>query len=429
MSKTLLVAWGQIKKIALHWSFLLVVCYPPLMVLILASYALFVGWAANLEQSNESLPAPGMVITNEIAFDQAVGLVDQANLIKTIPADLDSENLFTFPNEAAVQAAIQSGSIVGYYLIPSDYLQSGLVIYFSPTNEQFVETDDVIRRLIMINLAAADGEGVARRVADSVVFEQRSPALAPAPSPDAPDIYTPAEVGIGVGIVMFVYFTIGSVCGNFLNQIASEREGRVLEMVLSTLTPLQLLTGKFIGILVVGLIETGAWFFWVQLFGALGAQMSAIGGLSANASTGTGWQVYVVSSLIYIGGYVAYTATAAVFAALVKDTRQASRINFMLMMATLFPLVWLISVLADRDGALAVALSLFPLTAPIIMTLRIFISPVPAWQIALCLIGLAAWTVTMLGLAGRLFQARLLLNDAPLFRRGLSSVRSHLTGY
>ena len=424
MFKTFLVAWGQIKKIALHWSFLLVVCYPPIMALILIGYAIFVAWAANLEQSTESLPAPGQVITNEIVFDQAVGLVDRADLITTIPADLDSEKLLAFPSEAAAQAAIQSGAIVGYYLIPSDYVASGVVTYFSPDTVQFTQTDEVIRKLLTINLAAADGEAVARRMIEPVVFESRSPALVPTRSADTPDSYTAAEVGLGLGIVLFIYFTVGSVCGNFLNQMAAEREGRVLEMVLSAITPLQLLTGKFIGILVVGLIETGAWFLWVQVFGLVGARVAVSGGDPTSSPFGaatpaaeTGGSVYLLSSLIYISGYIAYTATAAVFAAVVKDTRQASRINFMLMLGTLFPLVWLISVLADRDGALAVGLSLFPLTAPVIMTLRIFISPVPLWQVGVSVLGLGVWTLVMLRLAARWFQARVLLNEAPLWQR------------
>ena len=88
MSKIALVAWGQIKRIALHWSFLIIVCYPPLLALFFGFYAVFVGWASNLQSTEVSPPAPGVVITNNVAFDKPVGLVDLAGLIQTRPAGI-----------------------------------------------------------------------------------------------------------------------------------------------------------------------------------------------------------------------------------------------------------------------------------------------------------------------------------------------------
>lgn len=415
MSKVWLVAWGQIKRIALHWSFLIIVCYPPLLVLFFGAYAVFVGWASGLQSTETSAPAPGVVITNNVAFDQPVGLVDLAGLIQNRPADLAPSQLLTFATEAQAQAATQTGQISGYYLIPADYLTNGQVTYLSPDNVQFTQTDEVIKRLLTFNLAQADGDQVARRVIEPVQFNQRLITLTNLPA-NALQPYTPAEVGIGVGIALFVYFTIGSVCGTFLNQLAHEREGRVLEVVLNAITPLQLLTGKFIGILVVGLVETGTWLFWVRLFGAAGSQLSGALGLASNtgSSTGTDLSVFILSGLVYIGGYIAYAATSAVFGALVKDGGQASRINFALVLVALAPLIWLISVLSDRNGTLAVALSLFPLTAPIILPLRLFITQVPLWQVLTSFTILLGWTAFMLWLAAQLFQARLLLSDVPL---------------
>ena len=414
MTKTLLVAWGQIKKIVLNWSFLIIICYPPLLILVLGAYAGIMAGVASLNRATESPPAPGVVVTNDVAFARPVGLVDPARLIQTIPPDLASEKLRPLPDEAAALAALQSGQIAGYYLIPADYVASGLVTYFSPDNVQFTRTDDVIRNLLTVNLALADGEPVARRLVTPVTLDRRLVTVAGLPA-GAPETYTAAEVGIGVGIALFVYFTIGSVCGTFLHQLAQEREGRVLEVVLSGLSARQLLTGKFIGILVVGLVETGAWLFWARLFGLAGAQLSSLGGgARPGPAAFDDPGIFLLSALIYIGGYFAYTATAAVFGALVSDGNQASRVNFVLVLAALSPLIWLISVLSDRNGALAIGLSFFPLTAPVILPLRLFITPVPIWQVGLSLAALLAWTVLMLWLAAGLFQARLLLSDAPL---------------
>lgn len=428
MRKTFLVALQQIKRIAFHWSFVVVVLYPPLVTLILGAYFGFVVWAAGLKSGEESLPAPGVIITNNVPFDKPVGLVDLAHLVVAVPDDLTGKKLLSFADEAAARAAVRSGAIAGYYLVSQDFLASGVVSYFSLDNVQFIETDAAVERLLILNLASGDGEAVARRVAAPIAFDERKLTL-PGGPPPAPETYTGAEVGLGVAIAAFVYFTIGSVCGMFLNQMAHERQGRVLEVVLGAMTPTQLLTGKFVGILVVGLIETGAWFFWVRVLSFAGAQLAGfsngafgLSGMAAatsvDAASGAGLITFLLSGLVFIGGYVAYVATAAAFGAVVQETRQASRINFMLVMVAMSPTIWLISVLADRGGPLAVILSLIPLTAPIILTLRIFVSEVPLWQVMLSVILSLGWTVGMLWLSGRLFQARVLFSNEPAWSIG-----------
>lgn len=435
MRKTFLVAWQQFKKIALHWSFLLVVLYPALIAAFLGIYLGFVSWVTRLERKPDSLPAPGVITTNNVAFDRAVGLVDLSGLIAAIPADVTSGKLLPYPDEAAARRAAASGEIAGYYLVPPEYLAEGIVTYFSADNVEYAETDEAIEKLLLINLASADGEKVARRVASPVEFEERS---APLPGGPPPGVYTSAEVGLSLGIAALVYFTVGSVCSQFLNQMAHERQGRVLEVILGALTPGQLLTGKFIGIMVVGLLETGAWLFWVRLFSAAEARLAALNqmrleGMSsalnqttleglpsalsappADIVNGSGWQPLVLSGLVFVGGYFAYVAMAAVFGAVIRNSRQASRISFALGTAAMFPMIWLPNVLAAPDGGPALLLSLLPVSSLTMMPIRIFTGGVPPWQAFLSFALSLAWAAAMLWLAARLFTARLLLNVQPL---------------
>jgi ABC-2 type transport system permease protein len=415
MHKTLLVAWQQIQRMTLHWSFVLVVLYPPIITLILGTYFGFVIWAAGLQNDPQSLPAPGVFITNNAPAYSAVGLVDQMGITRGAGPPASPDLLILYPDEGQAHQAVIEGRIPGFYVIPADYVASGVVTYYSYDNVQFTETDAAIETLLVTGLAQPDGPQAAARAAAPITFDERRLTL-PGGPPPAPETYTGAEVGLGVGIAAFVYFTIGSVCGMFLNQMARERQGRVLEVTLGAIAPGQLLAGKFAGIVAVGLLETGAWFFWVRVLSFLGVQAvgRVPGGLAgvapADPAAPADLPGLLSSGLIFIGSYLAYVATAAVFGAVVKETRQASRINFVLVLAALSPLAVIIGVLADRDGAMAVVLSLLPFSAPIIMPLRIFVSAVPAWQVLLCFALSLAWTVCMLHLAARLFQARRLLD-------------------
>jgi ABC-type Na+ efflux pump permease subunit len=414
MQKTLTVAWQQFKLLALHWSFLVTLLTPLLFVAFGGIYTAIVGWAGTLEQPDTSLPAPNVIIVNPVAEDKALGVVDEAGVIETIPTDLTPDRLIEFTTEADAQTAVSSEAIAGYYLVPADYLARGVVTYKSPTTVQFEVTDNAIRQLLIINLAQADGEAVGRRLAAAVVFDSVNQPLTGALPPDVPDPIQIIDIGVAVGISLFIMFTLGNACNLFLSQMARERQGRVLETVLGAMSARQLLAGKYLGLAAVGLLETLSWGIWVRVLGVAGEwlgggniaeQINTLGTRPAetplpainSASSATNWLtitsfdpalhtptgLFLLCGLILIGGYLAYMAMAAVFGALTQDTRQASRINTLLS--------------------------------------AIVTSPVPVWQILFAFGLLLGWAVLMLRLAARLFHSQTLLNDSAALSLNLVS--------
>jgi len=447
MRKTFIIAFHQFKLLALHWSFLFTLLTPFILVLFGGVYSAILGWAASLQQPPDSLPAPNVVIISPVAEGKALGIVDAAGLIVTIPLDLTPDKLILYSSEDEAAAAITANTIAGYYLIPADYLERGVVTYKSFDTVQFAVTDDAIRQLLVINLARAEGEAVGRRLAAPVAFDSVNLPLAGVPPPNTPDPIQITDIGLAFGVSLFILFTIGNACNLFLSQMARERQGRVIEAVLGSVSSRQLLTGKYLGLAAVGLLETLSWGVWVRLFaatgellggGSLADQINAIGsrpaeqpiavhGLPVESSgllTATSFNpllhtptgLFLLCGLILIGGYLAYMAMATVFGALTQDTRQASRINSILSGLVQAPMLVILIVLSDRDGWLATAFSLFPLTSPLVMTVRILTSPVPVWQILLAFGLLIGWAALMLRIAARLFQARLLLTETPLLK-------------
>lgn len=447
MRKTLIVAWHQFRLLALHWSFLFTLLTPFILVLFGGIYSAILGWAASLQQPPDSLPAPNVVIISPVAEGMAIGIVDDAGLIETIPPDLTPDKLVRYSTEADAQAAIAANAIAGYYLIPSDYLERGVVTYKSIDNVQYEVTDSAIRQLLVINLAWAEGDAVGRRLAAPVTFDSVNLPLAEPLPPGTPDPIQITDIALAFGVSLFIMFTIGNACNLFLSQMARERQGRVIEAVLGAVSARQLLAGKYLGLAAVGLLETLSWGLWVRLFGAVGdlaggsnlaEQINTIGmrpaeqslpaqgavSQASNLLVATSFDpllhtpsgLFLLCGLILIGGYLAYMAMAAVFGALTQDTRQASRINSILSGIVQAPMLVILIVLSDRDGWLSVLFSLFPLTSPLVMTVRILTSPVPVWQILLAFGLLIGWAALMLRLAARLFQARLLLDDAPMWK-------------
>jgi ABC-2 type transport system permease protein len=135
-------------------------------------------------------------------------------------------------------------------------------------------------------------------------------------------------------------------------------------------------------------------------------------------------QAIVWMVVFLVLGYFAYAALLAGLGAIIPTEKQAQSLTFFVLLPLLAPVYVNSVITGNPDGPLALALSLFPLSAPTAMSMRMFSSDVPLWQLVLCaalMIGAAWLTLT---LAARLFHARMLLRGArPTLREVLAAAR------
>jgi len=142
-----------------------------------------------------------------------------------------------------------------------------------------------------------------------------------------------------------------------------------------------------------------------------------------------GFAIWAV--LYFLFGYILYASVLGALGALAPNVREGTQFTFLAILPLLVP-IWLNTAFTQApDGALATALSLFPLTAPTAMVTRLSISHVPLWQPVVSLAGLAGTTYLFVLLSGRFFRADTLLSDASLnwgrIVREVRGVRLHLT--
>jgi ABC-2 type transport system permease protein len=113
--------------------------------------------------------------------------------------------------------------------------------------------------------------------------------------------------------------------------------------------------------------------------------------------------------LYFVVGYFIFAALMAGIGALVPNVKDGSSYSFLVMLPLLAPMYLSASIAQKPDDALAVGLSLFPLTAPVAMPMRMLSTAVPAWQSVLVLALMIVSAVLVLNLIVRLFRAQLLL--------------------
>ncbi len=334
-----------------------------------------------------------------------IGYVDEAHLLNDFPPDFPQEILQAYPDEATAQAALDTGDLARYYVIPADYIEKGDVVL---VNNQFapfshLAGEDLMRHLLTYNLTT----------------NAAAPALLLDPLPDLtsvsllPESEREAinELGYIVSFaVLFIFFFVLTMSGSFMLQsVSKEKENRVVEVLLLSLRPRELMLGKLLGLGTVALLQMSIWLGG----GLLSLEQSQKFIATARAFTlppgFIGWAL-----LYFLCGYLLYASLLGALGALAPNAREGSQFTFFVLLPLMIPL-WLQNAFVEAPhGGLATFFSFFPLTSPVSMMTRLTAGGVPLWQLLVSVALLAVSTYGFVLLAARFFRADTLLSDASL---------------
>lgn len=188
--------------------------------------------------------------------------------------------------------------------------------------------------------------------------------------------------------------------------IVQEKSDRVVEILVSSMRPLQLLTGKVLGLAAVGLTQLGVWF-------AMGTAV-AIYAAGAAAAAGINVLEFFKLSLIpyfflfYILGYLTYVCIYAVGGAISNSEKEAQQILGPLMLVMMIPWFLAMPILSNPESTLATVLSLIPVFTPITMFMRVVVSEPPLWQVGVS-VALSVLTVyVMFWVTAKIFRIGIL---------------------
>jgi ABC-2 type transport system permease protein len=197
-----------------------------------------------------------------------------------------------------------------------------------------------------------------------------------------------------------------------LNSVSKEKGNQVIEVLLLSTSPRQLLAGKIIGLGVLGLVQTAIWIGTsYSLLALSGRNMSLPAAFALPPS------LLIWGLVFFLLGYAVYASLMAGLGALVPNLREASQAVITVIWPLMIPMFLYVALLEYPHGALAVGLSLFPLTAPVAMMTRLAATTVPWWQLLLAVVILAATAVLVVrGVAG-MFHAQTLLSGQPFSAR------------
>jgi ABC-2 type transport system permease protein len=129
--------------------------------------------------------------------------------------------------------------------------------------------------------------------------------------------------------------------------------------------------------------------------------------------------ILVWGVVYFLLGYAVYASLLGAVGAMLPNLRETSQATMVVILPMIIPLMFISVLIAQPNGLLAVGLSLFPLTAPVTMMLRLTIITVPAWQLLLSVVILLLTAIFILRAAASMFRAQTMLSGHPLSLRNI----------
>ncbi len=219
-------------------------------------------------------------------------------------------------------------------------------------------------------------------------------------------------LGYFLGLIMYMVITLYGV--SVMRSVLEEKQSRIIEVLVSSLRPFQLMSGKVVGVGAVGLFQLSIWAaafcglirYRTQILGFFKVAPEAVSSVQLPAVGGV---LLVTAGAFFLLGYLLYSALFAVVGAICNTDSEAQQAQQPVMMLLIAALMLLFPTLNDPTGQLAAVSSLVPLTAPIIMPIRVAASDVATGDILLSVALTAATVLAVVWVSARVYRIGILM--------------------
>ena len=332
-------------------------------------------------------------------------LIDRAGPTTGDPLDLDSLR----SRIAAVEKSNQAQKPAAWLYLPANLIEEGTAVLV-----QDHDTGPVLRRRIsrilqeVVTSARLEQVGVGTETIEGVL-RPTSVSVEPLSAEDGPAGLRQV-LGFMFAMALYLMFI---VYGQMIARgVLEEKTSDIVEILISSVRPWELMLGKILGIGAVGLTQVAIWGVVISVaaaFGLAGAA-PALAQLGLDISgVAVPWDLILWSVVYFVTGYLMYSGVFAAAGALVTSEQDVQQVLILALMPIILPILVLPAAMQTPDATWVVAMSLFPFFSPILMPMRIAASHVPMWQSALAVVLLLAATPALAWAAGRIYRVGILM--------------------
>ncbi len=333
-----------------------------------------------------------------------IGYVDQSGTLNAGLAKKDKGSIFepvlemkkyTTPETAA--EALNQEEIQAYLILPENFAKTREAqVFFA--GELSSEASNHIDAFLRENLVANESLPSKTRLSEGTTYLLKS-------TDDSREIRENEWLKFVMPFIIGIVFIIAVMTsgGYLLQALVEEKENRTMEVMITSVSPLQLMAGKIIGNLSVGLTQLLIWGIMIWLGLTIAGRF-----IPESADLDLSFSTILVNLLTLLPAFVLVSAMMAALGATVSDMREAQQVSGFFTLPIFFPYYFVTSIMLNPDGLIARLLSFFPLSAPVALSMRMAFGSVPAWEITLIIFIMFGGRVFMIWLAARAFRIGML---------------------
>jgi len=309
-----------------------------------------------------------------------------------------------------LRSSILDESVHSGILIPDDFLESGKATFYNKSVSALVMRDEILKPAL--NRVLREGRFAKAQVPDTLFayLAARTVWTSIAVTAEGGEEQQDEDVPfiMAMALIMIIYIMVIMYGSHTLTAVIEEKSSRMVEVLLASISPGDLMLGKVMGIGLAGLTQ---FMIWSGAFLLLSQRGVSVGGMALDTSFFT--PVILINFIaFFLLGFFLYATLYAGIGAMCNTVQDSQQFHMPLMMGMVLPMMMLSLVLRSPDGTPAVLLSLFPLFSPVLMFMRVCVETPPLWQIGLswALMTLSIWLAARA--AGKLFRMGILMYGA-----------------
>ncbi len=402
------------------------------------------------------MAAPALVMQFSRGEEKTIAVVDQSGLVAPQLED-DEELSFRIVDMPVEEARKQTEGLFGVLWIGADILAdpSAVKLYANSSSSLSLElsiTGRIERILEAEKLKAYDIDNLQRildEVKTSVTMQTFRNDKSQEEETQAGSSAVATAAGFILGMILYMFLLMYGAM--VMQSVIEEKQNRVLEVMVSSVRPFQLMLGKILGVAAVAVVQVLIWGVLIVVLGSFvmpmllpeevlaGAQAMQQGMPDATALAGVDpdmlQAVAAVTDTAYIaklfgclllfvfGGYLLYSAMFAAVGSAVDNVQDTQQFQLPITLPIILALIVMTTVIKDPNSPLAFWCSMIPFTSPIVMMARVPYG-IPWWEVALSLAILYASFVAMVWFAAKIYRVGIFMyGKKPSFKELVKWVR------
>lgn len=345
---------------------------------------------------------------------ETLGVVDETGVVLPILKERYSDyTIEEVVNPDEARRLLDNNSISSYIIIPSDFLKVGKVSYYSKVQlSSFSSANMNLERILsdIIIESLLDDKGVSKETINKVKKPIEMERITVTKKGD--EVETPFSFVGNYLLPLFLFMSIMNAGGYLLNGIIEEKENKVVEVLLSTISPTELLSGKIVGLGGLGILQVGIWITGVVII----TSFLKIPLVSLEKG--------ILIMILFILGYLFYSSIFAMIGSISTSTRDSQQISALVSFIVFIPLLLFFGIVQNPNMTFIRILGMIPPFIPTIMIMRILLSEVSLIDIIISMIILSLSVIVSAKVASKIFKIGILMHgQKPSFNEVLRWVR------